>query len=388
MLDFDQRSLTRREVLSRGVAAAVAGGCGLLPGAQVLASDAPQDAFAPLPPTFSVIPVVGDGKWIWTEPPEDDTGYLEPRKYEVKVGIEIEGTGTARQIKATTAAPVEQPGQEIDRHYVETQACRAAVRRLASGAGQLILAAPGIVKGQVIAAAAHFTLTLYKEHFGYEKEQFPADQKFDREFRKQYMYDSPGIQTRIDAVQELAEKLSYGIEHPWDKAVRFHEWVWENIKARVGEYTSVVEALRDRQGDCEERATVFIALCRVAGIPARQVWVPNHAWAEFCLHDEEGQPHWIPSHTSCYSWFGWTGAHELILQRGDKIYVPEKRKIFRLMADWLQWQGARPQVRYKAELRPLPSESDQDPGPGARRKDAKGQWVLIGDHQMDRFMRV
>ena len=33
------------------------------------------------PPSFAVIPVVGDGKWIWKDPPADgQSGYLEPRE--------------------------------------------------------------------------------------------------------------------------------------------------------------------------------------------------------------------------------------------------------------------------------------------------------------------
>jgi len=35
--------------------------------------------------------VVGDGHWIWTEPPADGVGYLEPRSYSLKIGIELAG---------------------------------------------------------------------------------------------------------------------------------------------------------------------------------------------------------------------------------------------------------------------------------------------------------
>ena len=160
-----------------------------------------------------------------------------------------------------------------------------------------MLAAPSIVAGQTVGAVAHFRLTLYKQYHGYQKEQFSAKQDFPQAFRKLYLYDSPGIQTRRRAVKELAAKVGGQVEHPWDQAKAFYEWVWSNIKARRGYYTSVVQAIRDRVGDCEERAAVFVALCRVSGIPARLVWVPNHNWAEFFLKDHEGKRHWIPRHT-------------------------------------------------------------------------------------------
>ena len=50
------------------------------------ASERADEFTSPLPPIHSISPVVGDGKWIWNDPPEE-TGYLEPREYELEVGI-------------------------------------------------------------------------------------------------------------------------------------------------------------------------------------------------------------------------------------------------------------------------------------------------------------
>jgi len=236
-------------------------------------------------------------------------------------------------------------------------------------------------------AGAIRRLTLMKWYPGYTQQQFPTDQKFTKDFLKAYGYDSPGIQSRAKEVLELSGDLSAKIDHPWDKAKTFYDWVWQSIRGRIQSFTSVSQAIKDRAGDCEERAAVFVALCRNVGIPARLVWVPNHNWAEFYLLDHEGKGHWIPVHTACYSWFGWTGAHELVLQKGDKITIPEKRREQRLMEDWLQWMGRKPKVRYFGELTPLPNEGESDPGPGARSKDEKGEWVLLGKHALDKKLR-
>ena len=372
----------RRTFLSAG-AAATAAAC--LPSRLFAESLAEHTHVAP---TRSVVPVVGDGKWVWKDPPKDQTGYLEPRPYELKVGIEIQGRGNATSIKATTPVPVPLPEQEIDRATIDKVGCDAAFRQLTHEAGQLILAAPGIVNGQTIGAVATMRLTLHKEYFAHERDKFPQQQpRIPKEFAKAYLYDSPGIQTRVDEVQDLAAKVGGQIDHPWDKAKAFHNWVWENIRPLEGPYTSVVAAIRNRVGDCEEHASVFTALCRASGIPARLVWVPNHNWAEFALADESGKRHWIPAHTSCYQWFGWTGAHELVLQKGDSIELPEKRKPQRLMEDWMQWSGTRPQARWFAELRPLPPEEGADPGPGARSKNERGEWARVGNHELDPYLR-
>ena len=339
-------------------------------------------------PTRSVVPVVGDWKWVWKDPPKDQRGYLEPRRYNLKVGIEITGRGNATGIKATTPAPVQLPEQKIERATINKVGCVADFRRLTTEAGQLVMAAPSIAKGQTISATANILMTLHKDYQGFAKDQFPGKQpKAPKEFAKAYLYESPGIQTRADEVQELTAKVGGQIEHPWDKAKAFHGWVWDNIRPRIGPYTSVVAAIRDRVGDCEEHAAVFVAMCRVSGIPARLVWVPNHNWAEFFLVDESGKGHWIPSHTSAYTWFGWTGAHEMVLQKGDSISLPEKRKPQRLMEDWMQWVGTRPEARWWAELEPLPPAEGEDPGPGARSKNERGEWVVAGDHKLNAYLR-
>jgi hypothetical protein len=346
-----------------------------------------KDCFVPRGPIRSVIPVVGDGKWVWTSPPKDQTGYLEPRKFDVEIGIELTGRGNGHQILATTPVPVQLPEQKIDHHEVKTQGCLAKLRGLAPEAGQLMLAAPSIVKGQSVWAKAHFSMTLFKQYQGFEKDRFPAEQKLPRTFRNPYRADSPGIQTRSREVRDLAVEVTQQLDHPWDQAKAFYNWVWTSIRPRVGEYTSVLAAVKDRVGDCEECAAVFVAMCRAVGIPARLVWIPNHNWAEFYLLDHQGEGHWIPAHTAAYSWFGWTGAHELVIQKGDNIRVPEKHKSYRLLEDWMQWQGAKPGVRYTAEITPVASNEGDDPGPGARTKSETGEWKVVNKHSLDATLR-
>ncbi len=215
---------------------------------------------------------------------------------------------------------------------------------------------------------AHYKLTLLKQYLGYQRDQFPARQKPPVEIRKAYLQDSPGIQTSAPAVKALAKQLTDGVDHPWDMAQAFVGWIAKNIRPQIGSYTSVMAALENRKGDCEEMAAVFVALCRSQGIPARLVWVPNHNWAEFYLTDEQGQGRWIPAHTAGYSWFGWTGAHELVLQKGDRALVPDQHKRVRLLEDWSQWMGARPRSRFSGEIEPLPPTAGGDAGPGPSRE--------------------
>ena len=382
MLQFRHRS--RRDFLRFGMAAGL-GGLGWRAAASLTHRDRVNRT-----PAFSVVPVVGDGRWIWREPPEDETGYLDPRPYKLSIGIRLEGIGEASGLTITTTGPVEYPEQKIDDVELKPSGCEAKLRKLSEGAGQLLLSAPAIERGQVVSAVAEYRLTLFKQYQAYDRERFPVKQQVPVEIRKSYLQDSPGIQTRSKPLRELTAELTAKLptlKHPWDLAQAFADWVPANIRPQIGDYTSVTAALEDRRGDCEEMAGIFVALCRATGIPARLVWVPNHTWAEFYLVDHDGAGHWVPAHTACYSWFGFNGAHELVLQKGDRILVPERRKLLRLLPDWTQFSGAAPRVSYTAELVPLPAETGGDPGPGARRKDEKGEWLVFGNHPLDRYVR-
>ena len=378
-------SLERRRFLAWGMSAAgglAASGCGSagpLPDA---------DGEPPPPPAWSVNPVVGDGRWIDREPPREPPGLYDKRPCEVAVTIEMRGRGNATDLRATTPVPTPHPEQSIDEVTIETAGCQARIQAVGEGAAQLLVSAPGIAAGQVLRATARFQLTLAKQCFGHTRDRFPAQQPQPAAgIRTAFLGNSPGIETGSAQVRRLLETVrGPGSEHPWDLALRCWAWVREQIRPRIGPYTSVVKAIENRSGDCEEMAAVFVALCRRAEIPARLVWVPNHNWAEFHLVDERGTGHWIPVHTSCYPWFGWTGVHELVIQKGDRVTPAHARAPQRLVEDWGQAAGPRPTFRWTAELKPLPEKDGDDPGPGGRVKQDNGIWTLAG-HRLDRLLR-
>lgn len=352
--------------------------------------DPPLESSTFLSPTHSIVPVVGDGQWIWTEPPKNETGYLEPRTFEARVGLELMGKGEATQIAATTPVPGEFPEQKLESVDIKTQGCEARIVQLAEGAAQLEMAAPGIAAGQVVRAIAHLKFAMTKQYFGFTRENFPSEQSPPSNIKKVYLQNSPGIETNDGKVKDLVKKIIGRLQHPWEQAEAIARWIPQNIRAQVGPYTNVVTAIEKKVGDCEERAALFVACCRSLGIPARLVWVPNHNWAEFYLTDVDGKAHWIPAHTSCYSWFGWNGAHELVIQKGDRIPHPQDKRTVRLLEDWMQWAGARPMSRFIGELEPLASSGDstsKEAGPGARQKNKEGKWELVGEHPANKYHR-
>jgi transglutaminase-like putative cysteine protease len=79
---------------------------------------------------------------------------------------------------------------------------------------------------------------------------------------------------------------------PLEQVRRINEWVYRNVRKQpVVSIPSALEVLRQRAGDCNEHATLFTALVRSAGIPARLqggiIYQEGkffyHAWAQVFL---------------------------------------------------------------------------------------------------------
>ena len=252
--------MKRREFLGLGAASLAMGWGGALNTREVY--NLWLEEIGPKPPAFSVVPVVGDGKWIWKEPPEKDRGYLEERDYSLDVGIEMEGIGAANNILSTTTVPVEHPEQKVVDVQLETVGCQAVMRQLAPGAAQLVMSVPQLERGQRVRAIAHYRLKLSKQYFAFERDQFPVKQMVPRDVQQTSLQDSPGIQTKIVPLRKLARELSSELDHPWDMAQAFANWIPKHIQPQIGSYTSVETALKTQRGDCEEMAGLFVALCR------------------------------------------------------------------------------------------------------------------------------
>ena len=137
-----------------------------------------------------------------------------------------------------------------------------------------------------------------------------------------------------------------------------YDWVRDHVEYKNGKLKGALAALRDGSGDCEELTSLFIALCRARKIPARTVWVPDHCYPEFYLHDDQGQGHWIPCQAAGARAFGEMSELRPILQKGDNFKVPEKSKPQRYVAEFLKGSttpgGGSPQVEFIRQNMPAP----------------------------------
>ena len=129
-----------------------------------------------------------------------------------------------------------------------------------------------------------------------EKNRFPIPE-IPLELLK-YTEPSATIDSDHPSIKELAKELSQGENDQFVIASKFALWVRDHVEYNLSTLTAEVSqksswVLENRQGVCDEITTLYIALLRAVGIPARFVtgvsytnsplfpdqWGP-HGWAE------------------------------------------------------------------------------------------------------------
>ena len=112
---------------------------------------------------------------------------------------------------------------------------------------------------------------------------------------KKYLVATPFVQTGDPAFKKIVEE-NRG-KNPIETARNLNHWVYSYLKKEpVISVPSALEVLQLKKGDCNEHATLLLALLRTAGIPSREVagvvyqdgYFFYHAWVEIYIND------WIP----------------------------------------------------------------------------------------------
>jgi Transglutaminase-like superfamily len=117
-----------------------------------------------------------------------------------------------------------------------------------------------------------------------------------REKHAQHLKATPLIQSQHPDIMALAKKIVAGEKDPFKASAKICAWVFANTrKIFTPAISNALDTLRTRKGDCGEHAVLFVALCRAAGIPAREVaglayesrahLFGGHAWAEIFVEN-------------------------------------------------------------------------------------------------------
>jgi len=165
---------------------------------------------------------------------------------------------------------------------------------------------------------------------------------------RKFLAPSPLIESTDRTIRNLAREIVTPVEGDWEKVEAIYDWVRSNVEYKNGPIKGALAAYRDKTGDCEELTSLFIALCRCSGIPARTVWVDGHCYPEFYMVDTTGGGHWFPCQAAGSRAFGGIPEFRPTLQKGDSVRPTYNRyKPQRYLADHLTGSGtSRPSVQF------------------------------------------
>lgn len=283
----------------------------------------------------------------------DTTGPIVQRW---KAGVQLRaGAAPCGGILGTVPVPMEWPEQAVQilKEDVSPQIRELKYRTLEEGVKQMVIAIPLLNPGEAASAVVTFEVTKQPIVPPEDTSQFVIPARPPREVRR-YLGSSPLIETTKAEIRTKAKEVARDRELAWEKVEAIYEWVREHVEYKDGPIKGALAAMRDGTGDCEELTSLFIAFCRVNGVPARTVWVPGHCYPEFYLEDREGKGHWFPCQAAGTRNFGGMVESRPILQKGDNFRVPEKKEPQRYVAEFLtgksQRGGGQPDHKFIGEI--------------------------------------
>jgi hypothetical protein len=280
-----------------------------------------------------------------TNGPKRDKEFVT--KYEVGLMITA-GSEPCTDIIGTVPVPIDWPEQEVRvlEEDFDPAAKRVTYREVGGGTvKQMVVNMPLVPANEKVRVIAVLEISRYSLLPPDNTSIYIIPKKPPSRVR-QYLTSSPKIETANPKIRALAKEIVADKEGAWEKVEAIYDWVRDHVKYVNGPLRGALAALNDEKGDCEELTSLFIALCRDIGVPARTVWVPGHCYPEFYLEDDAGRGHWFPCQAAGARSFGGIDEKRPILQKGDNISVPEKREKQRYVAEFLRGDGGQPRVQW------------------------------------------
>ncbi len=174
---------------------------------------------------------------------------------------------------------------------------------------------------------------------------------------QRYTQSTPNIDANDPEIVNLASGLAEGHDDLTEVVFELFTWVRENVEYNMSTLTSSVSrpaswVLENRYGVCDEITTLFMAMSRSVGIPAR--YVSGVAYSDF-LDIDDWQPHgWAELYFPEYGWVPFDITYD------EFAYIDPTHVIFRIDLDTNQtksmteWKG-------NAQLMSSGSEVSVDP---------------------------
>ncbi|MBI5213239.1 MAG: transglutaminase domain-containing protein [Nitrospirae bacterium] len=224
-----------------------------------------------------------------------DAASAKERKVQITVQVNLNAPADAKNSKIWIPYPVSDKNQDITDISINGNSTKTAVsRESAYGDNMLYAEWKDALKEKTLT----YTFTIIRKEAAtknFPKKELP----FSKDEFKEYLMPTSQVPTD-GKVKEYADKITKGKKTNLAKARAIYDWVVDNMHrdpnvrgCGLGEVETLLET---KGGKCGDIHSVFIALARAAGVPARDVWgirIPKgkegdmtkaqHCWAEFYL---------------------------------------------------------------------------------------------------------
>ncbi|HYV26094.1 MAG TPA: transglutaminase-like domain-containing protein [Candidatus Eisenbacteria bacterium] len=164
--------------------------------------------------------------------------------------------------------------------------------------------------------------TIYGVHF----EINPADVREAPEDAalKPFVKEAPHI-VFTPELRELSKQIAGNETNPYLKAKKFYDWIGDQIKYSYALEYSTIRNISDycrtkKYGDCGQEALLFMALCRLNGIPARWQTGWNTCPGDKTIHD------WCEIYLSPYGWMPVDPYMSIFAMRYANTLTPEQKR--------------------------------------------------------------
>ena len=197
-----------------------------------------------------------------------------PQKQQWEIGFEVKSPALMTGVTATITIPMSWPEQKVK--IIEqdlSPGVRVRSRVVMGDVKQLLVTVPRVEAGSTIKTI----VTVEVERSLIEKpeqtDKLYIPKLLTPDLRK-YMGVSPFIETTHPKIIAVSRGLGDDGKNAWQKAEIIFDWVRDHVKYKFDEeLKGALLALEKGEGDCEELTSLFIAICRNNGIPARSVWI-------------------------------------------------------------------------------------------------------------------
>lgn len=305
--------------------------------------------------------ILGTGAFqpVWAQFKQEDTQGCrlgEVQTFYWQAGVTIQaGQGPCKGIEAYVPIPTDWPEQEVVIAKEDiSKSAKVDYISADGGVRVMVVHVPYLAADEETKALVTFEIRRSSQLRPENPLLYvvPNKKKLDRRILT-YLGPSPFIDPRNPKIRALAKEIGQDKKTAWEQIEAVYDYVREKIQQERGAIKGAVAALKDGRGNHEDMINAFVAICRAKDVPARTVWIPAHAYAEFYLEDDKGGGHWFPCQIAGTRAFGEMPDRAPILQKGDNFRPPyNKRDIQRFMAVHLSIVdvGAPPKYKFVRQL--------------------------------------